>query len=62
MQFLSSETLALMGIKNVGEFKVYFVERFRGILNLTVNGADKTRSSLPSWAKQGIWEASNVSD
>jgi hypothetical protein len=29
-QFLSSETVALMGLKSVGEFKSYFIERFRG--------------------------------
>jgi hypothetical protein len=60
MQFLSSETVSLMGIKNVGDFKVYFIDRFRGILNLTVTGADKTKSAVPDWAKERIREAWNV--
>ena len=38
--FLSSEALALMGIRCIGEWKHYAVERFRGILNLTVAGAE----------------------
>ena len=46
-QFLSSEGKALMGIKDFGEWKHYAVERFRGTLNLTVAGADKTRSAIP---------------
>ena len=47
MQFLSSEGKELMGIKDFGEWKHYAVERFRGTLNLTVAGADKTRSAIP---------------
>jgi hypothetical protein len=58
--FLSSEIPALMGIKTVGEFKFYFMERFKDILDLTVKGADKTRSAIPDWAKERIKTAWNV--
>jgi hypothetical protein len=61
MQFLSSEVLALMALKDVGEFKAYFVERFRGILNLTVMNSLRTRSPVPEWASRRIKEAWNVS-
>jgi hypothetical protein len=60
MQFLSSETLGLMALKDVGEFKVYFVTRFRGILELTVKNADQTNSPVPDWAKTRIREAWNL--
>jgi hypothetical protein len=61
-QFLSSEARALMGIHDFGEWKAYAVDRFRGILNLTVMNADKTRSAIPDWAKERIKEAWNVSE
>jgi len=57
---LSSEGQLLMGIREFGEWKYYAVERFRGILNLSVVGADKTCSPIPIWAKQRIREAWNV--
>jgi hypothetical protein len=60
MQFLSSEGKALMGIKDFGQWKFYAVERFKGILDLTVKNADKTRSAIPAWAKERIKEAWNV--
>jgi hypothetical protein len=60
MQFLSSEGKSLMGIRDFGEWKHYAVERFRGVLNLTVLSADKTRSAVPTWAKERIREAWNV--
>ena len=34
MQFLSSEGKALIGIKDIGQWKFYAVERFKGILDL----------------------------
>jgi hypothetical protein len=60
MQFLSSEALALMGIRDLGEFKAYFIDRFKGVLTLTVKNADKTNSAIPDWAKERIREAWNV--
>jgi len=61
-QFLSSKTVALMGIKMFGEFKVYFIEQFKGILDLTVRNADKARSSVPDWAKEWIKTDWNVEE
>jgi hypothetical protein len=58
---LSSETIALMAIKTNGEFRHYFGVRFKGILNLVVKNADKTRSAIPAWALERIQEAWNVS-
>jgi hypothetical protein len=60
MQFLSSEGLALMGIKDFGEWKFYAIERFRSILDLAVMNADKTKSAIPAWAKERIKTAWNV--
>ena len=54
MQFLSNQSEALMGIKDFGEWKHYAVERFCGILKLTVAGADKTRSAIPYWVKERL--------
>jgi hypothetical protein len=60
MQFLSAEGTSLMAIHDFGEWKAYAVDRFKGILNLTVMNADKTRSAIPDWAKEQIKEAWNV--
>ena len=57
---LSSETNQLMAIKDNGQFRYYFAERFKDILDLTIKGADKTRSAIPPWAKERITEAWNV--
>jgi hypothetical protein len=54
------EALARERSTNSSEFKAYFIERFKGILHLTVKNADKTRSAVPDWAKLRIWEAWNV--
>jgi hypothetical protein len=59
-QFLSSEGQALMGIRDFGEWKYYAIERFRGVLNLTVKNAAKTNSALPDWAKERIETAWNI--
>jgi hypothetical protein len=48
MQFLSSEGTALQGIRDLDEWKAYAVDRFRGILHLTVKDADKTCSAVPA--------------
>jgi hypothetical protein len=58
--FLSSETISLMGIKDPGEFRAYFGQRYKGILDLTVKNADKTCSAVPDWAKATIKTAWNV--
>jgi len=62
MQFLSSEAKPLMGIKDVGQWKAYAFERFKGILDPTVINAGKTNSAIPDWAKQRIREAWNVEE
>jgi hypothetical protein len=59
-QFLSSEASTLMGIKELGEWKAYAVERFKGILELTVKGSLQTKSPIPDWAAAKIKEAWNV--
>jgi hypothetical protein len=60
MQFLSAEGRALQGIKDFGEWKHYAVDRFKGILNLTVLNADRTNIAIPDWAKERIKTAWNV--
>ena len=59
-QFLSSESRSLMGIKDLGEFKLYAVERFRGIVYAAVKTSRKTNSSIPNWAEAKVIEAWNV--
>jgi len=59
--FLSSEALALMGIRCIGEWKHYAFTRFKGILDLTVKNSLKTRSPVPDWASRRIRDAWNVS-
>lgn len=59
-QFLSAEGSTLMGIKNFGEWKKYAIERFKGILDLTVKTSLQTRSPIPDWAAAKIFEAWNV--
>jgi hypothetical protein len=59
-QFLSSETQSLMGIREIGEYKAYAFERFKGIIDLTVRNALKTNSPVPDWASRRIKEAWNV--
>lgn len=61
MQFLSAEGPTLMGIKQFGEWKKYAVERFKGILELTVKSSLQTKSPIPDWASDRIKEAWNVS-
>lgn len=59
-QFLSSEASTLMGIKELGEWKAYAVERFKGILDLTVKSSLSTKSPIPDWAAAKVKEAWNV--
>ena len=49
-----------MGIKDVGEWKTYAIERFKGILDLTVKSSLQTRSPIPDWAAEKVREAWNV--
>jgi hypothetical protein len=60
-QFLGSETRSLMGIKDLGEFKLYAVERFRGILHTVVKSSIKTDSPIPPWAATQVMEGWNLS-
>jgi hypothetical protein len=59
-QFLSSESRSLMGIKDLGEFKLYAVERFKGILHMAVKTSLQTNSPIPPWAAAQVIEAWNV--
>ena len=59
-QFLSSEARSLMGIRDVGEFKSYSIERFKAILDLTVKSSLQTRSPIPEWAAEKVKEAWNI--
>jgi hypothetical protein len=59
-QFLSSEARSLMGIKDVGEWKAYAIERFKGILDLTVKSSLQTRSPIPKWAADKVRDAWNI--
>jgi hypothetical protein len=61
--FLSAEGLTLAGgFKTAGELKVYFIERFRGVMFLTLKNADRTMSPVPDWAMRRIREAWNVGE
>jgi hypothetical protein len=60
MQFLSSEGVPMMGIRNLGDWKAYAIERFIGILHLSIKSAEKTNSAIPEWAVAQIKAAWNV--
>ena len=60
-RFLSSESAGLMAIKDLGEFKFYAIERFKGILYMAVKTGLKTNSPIPPWAAAQVIEAWNVS-
>jgi hypothetical protein len=62
VQFRSSESRSLMGIRDVGQWKYYAMERFKGILDLTVINSLKTRSPIPDWAAEKVRESWNVED
>jgi hypothetical protein len=61
-QFLSSETNALMGIRDVGEWKYYAFQRFKGIIDSTVRNSLGTQSAIPDWAAERIKESWNVQE
>jgi hypothetical protein len=51
----------LIGIKDLGEWKKYAVERFKGILDLTVRSSLQTKSPIPEWAADKVRQAWNAS-
>ena len=59
MQFLSSEAKPLMGIRDVGKWKAYAFERFKGILDLTVINSSKTNSPIPDGAAEKVAESAD---
>jgi hypothetical protein len=59
-QFLSSESLGLMAIADLGEFKFLAIEQFRGILHATVKVSLRTNPPIPPWAAAKVVEAWNV--
>jgi hypothetical protein len=62
VSFLSAESRALLGIRDVGQWKHYAMERFKGILDFTLKNADRTRSAIPAWALERIEIAWNIED
>jgi hypothetical protein len=56
-QFLSSESPGLMPIADLGEFKFFAIERFRGILHTVVKSSIKNNSPIPLWAGAQVIEA-----
>jgi hypothetical protein len=59
-QFLSSESRSLMGIKDLAEFKLYAIDRFRGIVFAAVKTSRKTNSPIPTWAEAMVIETWNA--
>jgi hypothetical protein len=60
---LSAEGLTLAGgFKTVGELKAYFIERFKGVMFLTLKNSGKTNSPIPPWALERIKTAFNVEE
>jgi hypothetical protein len=59
-QFLSSESRSLMGIKDPAEFRLYAIDRFRGIVFAAVKTSRKTNSPIPTWAAAQVVEAWNI--
>jgi hypothetical protein len=59
-QFLSSESRSLLGIKDPAEFRLYAIDRFRGIVFAAVKTSRKTNSPIPTWAEAMViasWNA-----
>src|SRR6516164_6656109 len=54
--FLSSEARPLMGIRDVGEWKHYAIERFRSILHMTVRDSPKTQSPIRTGRNRRSWK------
>ena len=49
-----------MGIRDLAEFRLYAVDRFRGIVFAAVKTSRKTNSPIPTWAETQVIEAWNV--
>jgi hypothetical protein len=61
--FLSTDGLTLAaGFKTIGDLKVYFIQRFRCVMFLTLKNASKTNSPVPPWALERIKIAFNVEE
>ena len=43
-----------MALKNHREFRLYFLSRFRGILDLTIRNGLKTPNPVPTWGSNAI--------
>jgi hypothetical protein len=61
VEFLSSEAPGLMAITDLGEFKAYAIERFKGVLHREVKTSLKINSGIPTWAADRVREAWNIS-
>ena len=59
-QFLSSESRSLMGIRDLAEFQLYAIDRFRGIIQMAVKTSLKTNSPIPTWAAAQVMQAWDV--
>jgi hypothetical protein len=59
-QFLSAETVCLMDIDSLGEFKAHAIERFKSLLHSTVKVSLRSDASIPDWAAARVIEAWNV--
>jgi hypothetical protein len=62
MIFLSSEGMALMAIRNFATWKHYALQRFVGILHMTVRNSLRTNSPIPDWAATKVRESWNVQE
>jgi hypothetical protein len=52
--------MALMGIRDFGQWKAYALQRFVGILHMTVRNSFRTCSPIPSWAAEKVKESWSV--
>jgi hypothetical protein len=59
-QFLNVESSGLMGINDLGEFKVHAIERFKSLLHTTVKASPRTNPPIPDWAAERVSEAWNI--
>ena len=45
-----------MGIRDFGQWKAYALQRFVGILHMTVRNSLSTNSPIPDWAAEKVKE------
>jgi hypothetical protein len=50
----------MMGIKDQGEFKLYAIERFKGILHVAAKTSLKTNSPIPERAADKVMQVWDV--